>query len=151
MTFTYDYPKADLTVDVVLFRIGINGCNEVLLIKRADNPFKGLYALPGGYVEIGAGETCIEAAARELSEETGLVSDTPLKLVGVFDTPNRDPRGRVVSLAYCGWVQKTNNFAVAGSDAEAVVWANVAKIESLAFDHNTVIKAASRLCFTGPT
>ncbi len=127
------YPR--LAVDVVVvFEDG-----SIVLVKRKNPPFKGCWALPGGFVEYG--ETVEEAAVREVKEETGL--DIKLtKLIGVFSDPNRDPRGHVVSIAYIG--KPIGGQLHASSDAENVkLFKEIPK--KLAFDHDLIIRRALSL------
>ncbi|HRT31038.1 MAG TPA: NUDIX hydrolase, partial [Anaerolineae bacterium] len=100
MPYTYDYPRPMLTVDIALARPGPRG-PEVLLIQRGHPPFKGAWALPGGFVE--EGETLEQAARRELQEETGL-TDLPLQQLAAFGDPGRDPRGWTVSVVFWSWL-----------------------------------------------
>ena len=108
---------------------------ELLLIKRKADPFAGLWALPGGYVD--QGESPEEAALRELAEETHL-STRPLFSIGVFGAPDRDPRGWVVSAAYLAFAP-ADCTAVAGDDAAEVDWHPLDTLPKLAFDHTEVI------------
>lgn len=125
------------TADVVCIRGG-----EVLLIERGWPPHQGLLALPGGHVD--PGETSRAAAARELLEETGVqVSPEALVLVGVYDAPDRDPRGRYVSVAYAATVPD-NTTAQAGDDAAAVQWVPLDNAGDLAFDHSKIVFDARR-------
>ena len=127
--------QPSLAVDCVVFDPG----GRLLLIHRKNPPFRGQYALPGGYVEYG--ETTEQAAARELAEETGLVA-VNLSLIGVYSDPHRDPRGHVVSIAY--------RVGVAGHDprpgddaADAAFVANWEDLK-LAFDHRNIVADAVR-------
>lgn len=116
---------------------------RVLLIERGRSPYQGQLALPGGHVE--PGETSREAAARELLEETGVnVRPTSLAMVGVYDAPGRDPRGRYVSVAYA--VALPDDTATeAGDDADAVRWVPLAAPgDRLAFDHARIVADARR-------
>ncbi len=123
------------TADVVCLR-----GTEVLLIERGWPPHQGLLALPGGHVD--AGETARAAAARELLEETGVnVSPDDLALVGVYDRPDRDPRGRYVSVAYLA-VVPADTTARAGDDAAAVRWVPLSAPGDLAFDHGDIVADA---------
>ncbi|WP_228990840.1 NUDIX hydrolase [Streptomyces sp. DH8] len=123
------------TADIVCVRGG-----EVLLIERGWPPHQGALALPGGHVD--PGETSRAAAARELAEETGItVHPDDLTLVGVWDTPDRDPRGRYVTAAYLVTVPETTT-AHAGDDATAVRWASLNAPGPLAFDHGQILTAA---------
>lgn len=130
-------PKTPLlTVDAVVF----DGEGRLLLIRRGNPPFKGAYALPGGFVDIG--ETVEAACRRELLEETGLVA-TKLSLVGVYSDPKRDPRFHTCSIAYL--VEVSTTHATAGDDAEAVEWLGDWRHTAMAFDHLQIIKDAVRL------
>lgn len=141
-----DYPATDahesatLAADLVLF----DDQDNVLLARRANNPCFGEWALPGGRVD--AGERFYAAAVREAMEETGLdLADVRLIELGVFDDPDRDPRGRVVSIAYTARVTGT---ARAGSDAAELRWVNPdeALKQGLAFDHAAILyRALDRL------
>ncbi|MFI1586136.1 NUDIX domain-containing protein [Embleya sp. NPDC020630] len=115
--------------------------SHVLLIERGWDPHKGSWALPGGYVD--AGETFRVAAARELAEEACLWVDAEeLREVGVFDRPDRDPRGRFVTVAYAITVP-AGTTAQAGDDAVAAVWWPLAALPPLAFDHAEIVAAAT--------
>ncbi|MGA5253324.1 NUDIX domain-containing protein [Streptomyces pseudogriseolus] len=128
--------SVQLTADVICVRGG-----DVLLIERGWPPYAGLFALPGGYVD--PGETSRTAATRELREETGIrVAEDDLVLVGVYDHPDRDPRGRFVSIAYMATVPEDTT-AQAGDDAAAVRWTPLATFHgALAFDHNQIVADA---------
>ena len=128
------------TADVVCIRDD----REVLLIQRGWPPHEGQLALPGGHVD--SGETSRAAAARELVEETGvLVAEEDLVLVGVYDAPDRDPRGRYVTAAYVASVP-AGTTAQAGDDAAAVQWVPLDAVlaDSLAFDHHSIVADAWR-------
>ncbi|MGW5172935.1 NUDIX domain-containing protein [Streptomyces sp. NPDC004082] len=125
------------TADVVCIRGG-----AVLLIERGWPPHKGRLALPGGHVD--PGETSRAAAARELLEETGVHVDADdLTLIGIYDAPDRDPRGRYVTAAYLVTVPNDTT-AHAGDDAAAVRWVPLNDTSSLAFDHAEIVTAARR-------
>lgn len=130
-----------LTTDVVLLAADL-GAAHVLLIQRRWEPYAGRWALPGGYVE--DTETCEQGARRELGEETGITAPR-LYPAGVYDTPTRDPRGRVVSVAFCGLLPALTP-PVAGDDAVAARWVPTAAVrdgrEQVAFDHADIIAAA---------
>lgn len=134
----YEYPRPALTVDVVLLSRGDKGLS-VLLVRRGRPPFEGRWALPGGFVEI---DEDLEAAARrELVEETGLEAEA-LFQVGAFGRPDRDPRGRVVSIAYVGLLRRSSRHAAAGTDAADARWFLLPALPELAFDHAEIIEAA---------
>jgi 8-oxo-dGTP diphosphatase len=135
MAHQYHYPA--ITVDVVMFTLRDDDL-QVLLIQRKTPPFEGRWAIPGGFVE--AGESLEAAARRELQEETG-VRDVYLEQLYTFGDPKRDPRGRVVTVAYLALVPAP--LAVqAGSDARDARWWSVAKLPKLAFDHIQILQYA---------
>ena len=118
---------------------------SVLLVERGFEPFKGSWALPGGFVE--AGERVAEAAARELAEETG-VAATELTLLGVYDTPDRDPRGPTVSVVQL--MRVAGELAAAGGDDAADArWFALDELPALAFDHAQVIADALSFAASG--
>ena len=135
--YCYKYPRPALTVDAVVFRKSDNDY-KVLLIERKFPPYKGKWALPGGFVDMD--ETLETAVSRELKEETGL-EEVPLEQLNTFGALNRDPRGRTVSVVYWG-IAKNNSNAVAGDDAAKTKWFDVNNLPDLAFDHGKVIKMA---------
>jgi 8-oxo-dGTP diphosphatase len=134
-----DYPRPMLTTDVVVLA-GAAETPRVLLIQRGNPPFAGSWALPGGFVE--EGEQVVQAAPRELAEETGLRIDaSSLELLGVYDTPGRDPRGWTVSVVYIARVPGES--AVAGADdAGDARWFAVEELPELAFDHALILADA---------
>ena len=113
----------------------------VLLIRRKNEPFKGAYALPGGFVDIG--ETVEAACSREVLEEAGVVVGE-LHLVGVYSDPRRDPRGHTVSIAFVTLLPRAPR-AKAGSDAEAAEWVKDWRNVDLAFDHAEIIADAEKI------
>jgi len=142
MPYTYQYPRAALTVDCVVFGFD-EGALKVLLIERALEPFKGKWALPGGFVRVD--ETLDNAARRELIEETGL-QDVFLEQLYTFGTPSRDPRERVVSVAHYALIKLSDQKAKAATDAVDAEWFPASKLPVLAFDHaNIVATARTRL------
>ena len=126
-----------LTTDCVVCDIE----GRVLLIRRKNEPFKGAYALPGGFVDIG--ETVEAACRREVLEETGIEVDR-LHLVGVYSDPKRDPRGHTVSVAYTTVLRQAPR-PKPGSDAEAAEWVASWQDLELAFDHAQIIADAERV------
>jgi 8-oxo-dGTP diphosphatase len=138
MPHTYQYPRAALTVDCVVF--GFDGGElKALLIQRALEPFKGRWALPGGFVRVD--ETLDAAARRELAEETGLQS-VFLEQLYSFGELNRDPRERVVSVAYYALVKLSDHKVVGATDAADAKWFPISKLPRLAFDHAEILAVA---------
>jgi 8-oxo-dGTP diphosphatase len=142
MPYTYQYPRAALTVDCVVF--GFDGGDlKVLLIQRALEPFKGRWALPGGFVRVD--ETLDNAARRELEEETGL-KNVFLEQLYSFGKIDRDPRERVVSVAHYALVKLSDHRAKAATDAASAKWFSASRVPRLAFDHADILAIArSRL------
>lgn len=131
--------KISITVDTVVFGYDPNDGVSVLLIKRKNQPFKGKWALPGGFVD--ANESLEAAAARELKEETG-ISPGYMQQLHAFGDPKRDPRGHVVSVVYLCLVRQSEVAAIAGDDAADTQWFKVSKLPALAFDHREILKMA---------
>lgn len=127
-----EFPRPAVTVDLLVFR----PATEILLIKRGGEPFKGCWALPGGYVE--KGESLEQAAARELKEETG-IDGLALTQLGAFGNPGRDPRDWTITVAFWSYVVSVR--AEAGSDAVEAKWFDVDELPDLAFDHADIISA----------
>jgi 8-oxo-dGTP diphosphatase len=138
MPYSYKYPRAALTVDCVVFGFD-EGELKVLLIQRALEPFKGKWALPGGFVHVD--ETVDTAARRELVEETGL-KDIFLEQLYTFGTVDRDPRERVVSVAYFALVKLSDYRAKAATDAAHAEWYPISSVPKLAFDHAEILATA---------
>ncbi len=128
-----------VTVDAVVFGKADQEKFEVLLIERGSEPFKGCYALPGGF--IGMDESLEESVARELKEETGIDNIT-LQQFYTFGKPDRDPRGRNITVAYWGLDLKSRLNPKAGSDAKSFKWFDIDQLPPLAFDHYEVITKA---------
>ena len=134
--FCYEYPRPAVTVDIAVFSGDVP---DVLLIRRKHPPFERHWALPGGFIEM---DESLEASAlRELEEETG-VADVSLTEVGTFGDPDRDPRGRVITVAYMTIVKKSLLNIEAGSDASEAVWFPSTDLPALAFDHGEIIRKA---------
>lgn len=139
-----DFPIINVTVDLALFRVNPYDHHkvDVLLIERGGEPFKGCWALPGGFLNYD--ERPLDAAIRECAEETAVVTQN-LKFVTMLDEPGRDPRGRVLSYLYAGWI---TGKAVprAGDDAAAAMWASLSSARNmdLAFDHFNALSLAQK-------
>jgi 8-oxo-dGTP diphosphatase len=137
-SYTYDYERPALTVDVVIYTIK-DGDLKVLLIQRNTEPFKEMWAIPGGFVR--KGETPEIAAKRELVEETG-VKDIYLEQLYTFGDPGRDPRGWVVTISYFALISSDNLKIIANTDAQDVRWFSAYKLPKLAFDHDKILQLA---------
>jgi len=125
------------TVDIVV----ATTAGYVLLIERGHDPYAGHWALPGGRVD--AGETSLQAAVRELAEETGIyAAEAELDEIGVWDAPGRDPRGRYVTTAY-GLTVIPGTIVEAGDDAARAEWWPLTALPLLAFDHADILRAAT--------
>jgi 8-oxo-dGTP diphosphatase len=125
-----------LTTDCVVF----DARGYVLLIRRKHDPFRGCYALPGGFVDVG--ETVEAACRRELKEETGLAVGA-LRLIGVYSNPDRDPRGHTCSVAYLASIARAD--VLAGDDAAAAEWVADWRSQTVAFDHAQILADAEAL------
>lgn len=142
--YTYDYPMPSITCDIIVNRqtFKTSGViNEILLIKRKNNPFKDCWALPGGFMEIN--ETLETCARRELKEETNIDAND-IYLKKILDNVDRDPRGRVVSVVFVTNVSQHVE-AKANDDAKELAWFNINELpQNMAFDHKelfqTIIK-----------
>lgn len=122
--------KPSITVDAVILQE-----NKIVLIKRKNDPFKGYYALPGGFVDYG--EKTEDAVIREVLEETGLKTKIE-KLVGVYSDPNRDPRGHTITIVYK--LKIAGGELKSGDDAKEIGLFALDKLPKLAFDHEEIIK-----------
>ncbi|MDT0676903.1 NUDIX hydrolase [Autumnicola musiva] len=129
-----------ITVDSVVL-CNVNDLFKVLLIQRKKDPFKGEWALPGGFIE--EGEELEEAAKRELKEETG-VEVNSLEQINAFGKPGRDPRGRMISIAFLCRIYCEEDLKP-GDDASEAKWFELDKLPELAFDHNEIISTARKL------
>ena len=139
MSYTYDYPRPMVTVDVVIFTVRENEL-EVLLIQRKGEPFAGDWALPGGFVNMD--ESLEAAASRELKEETGLL-EAYLEQLYTYGDPDRDPRGRVISVAYYALIPAGAQVH-GGDDAAQAQWFPIDQLPGLAFDHTDILTYAIR-------
>ncbi len=136
--YQYRYPHPAVTADAVVF--GYDGRQlHLLLIERGIDPFKGSWALPGGFMKLT--ETIEQCARRELREETG-VADVYLEQFHVFSAPRRDPRERVVTVAFFALVRKADYHVIAADDAANASWFPLAELPPLAFDHADIIAEA---------
>lgn len=135
---TYQYPRPALSVDCVVFRLDEDDL-KVLLIKRNLQPFAGTWATPGGFVQID--KTIEEAVARELQEETGL-HKVFLEQLYTFGAIDRDPRERVVTVAYYALVNILDHAVQAATDARDAAWFPVSDTPTLAFDHEEILRVA---------
>ncbi len=122
------YPS--VAVDGIVLQDG-----KLVMVRRRNQPHRGMLALPGGFVELG--ETTLDAVVREVREETGLETRVQ-RLVGVFSDPRRDPRGHVISIVYA--LEVIGGNLKAGSDAAAIVRVDPAAVPPLAFDHNEIVR-----------
>lgn len=138
MNYSYEYPRAALTVDCVVFAIDEPDL-KVLLIQRDLPPHEGHWALPGGFVRID--ETLEEAARRELSEETGL-NNVYLEQLYTIGEVDRDPRERVVTVTYYALVKLSDHRVRAATDARNAAWFAVEDVPTLAFDHDKILEMA---------
>ena len=135
MAYSYDYPHPAVTVDIAIFTIADDRL-QILLIQRGSPPFEGMWALPGGFV--GMHESLRRAAWRELREETG-VRAAHLEQLGAFGRPGRDPRERVISVAYHALVPAGRLDINAASDARDARLFDADALPELAFDHARII------------
>lgn len=126
------------TVDIVIFTLR-EGSLQVLLVKRGVPPFEGQYAIPGGFIR--GDESLEEAALRELHEETGM-RNVFLEQLYTFGDPKRDPRGRVITVAYYALIASDKLSLVAGADAAEAQWFPASGVPPLAFDHKSILDYA---------
>lgn len=134
--YSYKYPHPSVTTDCVIF--GFDGSRlKVLLVERGVEPFKGKWALPGGFLRMD--ESAEQGALRELQEETGLKT-AYIKQFHTFTDPDRDPRERVITIAYYALVRLQD--VVAGDDAARAEWFALDEVPSLAFDHDRILRTA---------
>ena len=130
------YEYFSVAADIMVLRCPNKGRLEVLLIQRKNPPYQGHWALPGGFLDLH--EDALMAAKRELEEETGLKCNDLVEF-GSFSDPNRDPRGRVITISFYTVLKKSGGQAVAGDDASHVEWFPVRRLPVLAFDHKEMI------------
>lgn len=138
--YSYKYPHPAVTVDCAVFGLD-DGDLKVLLIQRDLEPFAGAWALPGGFIKL---EEDLEASARrELEEETGM-TDLYLEQLATFGAPGRDPRERVITVAYLSIVNLFDHPVTAATDARRAAWFPVDALPRLAFDHEDILDLALR-------
>lgn len=134
--YQYEYPHPSVTTDCVIF--GFDGSKlNVLLVERGIEPYKGRWAFPGGFLKMD--EPAEAGARRELKEETGLET-AYMRQFHTFSDPNRDPRGRVITIAYYALVRISE--VRGGDDAAQARWFPVSEVPSLAFDHDLILRRA---------
>jgi 8-oxo-dGTP diphosphatase len=139
--YVYEWPRPMVTTDAVVFTKS-GGKTKVVLIKRGNEPFKGQWAVPGGFVDMD--EELEDAAVRELEEETGLTG-IPLEQMHTFGTVGRDPRGRQITIVFMGVAAEEQRQLKAGDDAAEAQWFDIDELpENLAFDHNEMVRFAVR-------
>lgn len=140
MKYSYDYPRPSLCCDTAVFS-GPAEARKVLLVQRGNEPYKGCWALPGGFVD--EDERPVEAARRELAEETGVIWEGPMVPIGAFGDPGRDPRGWTVSAAYLADLGLDEPLVVPGDDAAEARWFFTDELpDPVAFDHGEIIAGA---------
>lgn len=136
--YCYDYERPAVSADCVLF--GFDGVDlNVLLIERGKEPYRGRWTFPGGFLNMD--ETTLQCAARELSEETG-IEGVDLEQLGAYSGVDRDPRGRVITVAYFALADMSEVDPVAGDDAANAKWFRIKDLPPLAFDHDLVLRTA---------
>jgi len=138
--YQYEFPHPALTTDIVIFTIRDNQL-KLLLIVRGIEPYKGKWALPGGFVKMD--EDLETAARRELQEETG-ISNVYLEQLYTFGDIDRDPRERVITVSYYALVASERIRLQASTDAEAVGWFSLSALPELAFDHQHIVEMAHK-------
>lgn len=137
--YCYEYPRPSVTVDLVVFTL-VGDELRVLMIRRANEPFAGHWAIPGGFLDLD--ESPSDGAQRELREETGLDRVEHLAPIGFFAAVDRDPRGRVISLAHAAVVRGPSPGVRASDDASEARWIDPRRVEAFAFDHREILATA---------
>lgn len=136
--YCYEYPRPAVTTDCVIFGFD-NGELKILLVERGIEPFKGRWALPGGFMQMD--ENTEQCARRELFEETG-VENLFIEQLFTFSDVDRDPRGRVVTISYYALIKLSDYKIQAGDDARNARWFPLSQVPSLAFDHDRILRVA---------
>lgn len=144
--YTYEYPRPSVTADVAVLRLVKEP--EILLVQRKDPPFEGMWALPGGFMEME--ETLEEAARRELQEETNIEAGELIRF-DTYDKPGRDPRGRTITQVFILIWKEAMGIPEAGSDAKTLAWHNLTELPELAFDHNRIVTDVINMMKNGAT
>ena len=139
MSYTYKYPRPAVTADCVV--ITKEAGPKVLLIQRGDDPYKGCWAFPGGFMNMD--ETTEQCAIRELEEETGLHVNNVIQ-IGAYSKVDRDPRGRTVTVAYLAIVDRPL-VVIGQDDAAKAEWWQLSDLPELAFDHDKIMQDAIRI------
>lgn len=140
MSYCYDYPRPAVTADIIIIK-RINDQEFVLLIERKHPPFEGMWALPGGFLDMN--ETLQEAALRELQEETG-ITGIELKQFHTFSKVDRDPRHRTITTVFIGYADTKTTVPEAGDDAANAEWFDLEKLPSMAFDHGMIMEMVKK-------
>ena len=135
MKYTYDYPMPAVTADIAVLRV--TETPEILLIRRKYEPFKDMWALPGGFLNMD--ETLEQTARRELEEETGIKAGELLKF-DTYDKPGRDPRGRTITQVFVLIWDESMGEPIASDDAAEIKWLPLNETPALAFDHAEIIR-----------
>jgi 8-oxo-dGTP diphosphatase len=141
LPFTYEYPRPAVSADTVVIDLQNK---TLLLIQRKNDPFAGTWALPGGFMDME--ESADVAAIRELQEETGL-KVKEVKQIGAYSAVDRDPRGRVVTIAFLAFASQQESFEAA-DDAEDARWFPIDQLPALAFDHAQIVADGLAICET---
>ena len=142
--YTYDYPRPAVTSDIAVLRL--EEIPEILLIQRKESPFKDMWALPGGFMEME--ESLEEAARRELLEETGIHAGELIRF-DTYDSPGRDPRGRTITQVFVMIWKKEMGRPESGSDAADLRWFGLTELPDLAFDHARILADVIRMIREG--
>lgn len=142
MSYTYKYPHPAVTADILVFARDGHDI-QLLLIERGREPYAGSWAFPGGFMSID--ETTAQAAVRELREETGInITENELHRIDIYDAVGRDPRERVITVAYYTIIDNPAKVQ-GGDDAKRAQWFSLSQLPPLAFDHAEILKKARTL------